>query len=69
MNPLKVIRAKRAHLERLSNQTGAEGENLVVAQMDSWIERPKGRKLRTLLEALASEGIEIKVQLRYDRTP
>ncbi len=60
MNPLEVIQLKKAHLERLANQSGAEGEAYLISEMDNWIPRPKGKELKNLLAALLVQGIKIK---------
>ncbi|MDN7631677.1 hypothetical protein [Burkholderia cenocepacia] len=60
MNPLEVIEAKRKHLARMANQSGASGELRAVAEMDNWVPRPKGKGLKTLLAALAETGVVIK---------
>lgn len=60
MNPLELITAKRAHLARLANQSGAAGEQIALAAMEHWVPRPKGAALRLLLETLADTGVQIK---------
>jgi hypothetical protein len=60
MTPFEVIAAKRAHLARLANQSGAAGELSAVEAMDHWTPRPKGAPLRMLLDELASTGVVIK---------
>lgn len=59
-SPVELIRAKRQHLARLANQSGAAGELIATQAMDSWIGRPKGLQLRRVLEALEADGIRIK---------
>ena len=60
MSPLEVIAAKRAHMARLTNESGAEGEQQATFSMDHWVPRPKGMGLRVLLEELRSTDIFIK---------
>jgi hypothetical protein len=60
MNAIELIRAKRVHLARLANQSGAAGESTVLASSASWVPRPKGVPLRLLLSELRDGGIEIK---------
>lgn len=60
MNPLELIRAKRAHLARLANQGGAAGEQQAITAMEHWVPRPRGAELRLLLEVLAETGVVIK---------
>ncbi len=60
MNPIEIIRAKRIHLARLSNQKGAAGELETVGRIESWIPRPKGLGIKVLLRELAAIGIEIR---------
>jgi hypothetical protein len=60
LNPVEVIAAKRAHLARLANQSGAAGELEARLAMEDWVARPKGTGLRVLLDALSETGISIK---------
>lgn len=60
MTPLEVIVAKRAHLARLANQSGAAGEQDAILAMELWVPRPKGETLRILIEELAATGIAIR---------
>ncbi|MDT3735873.1 MAG: hypothetical protein ROZ00_06600 [Denitratisoma sp.] len=60
MNPLAVILAKRQHLARLANQSGAAGELTALAEMEHWVPRPKGAGLKVLLAALSESGVKIK---------
>ncbi|MBD2721582.1 hypothetical protein [Hymenobacter armeniacus] len=60
MKPVEVILAKRAHLARLANQQGAAGEARMLADMDNWVPRPRGKGLQILLAALRETGITIK---------
>ncbi|WP_316224866.1 MULTISPECIES: hypothetical protein [unclassified Bradyrhizobium] len=60
MTPLEVILAKKAHLARLANQSGAAGEQDTILAMERWVPRPKGQSLRILIEELATTGIVIK---------
>lgn len=60
MNPLDFIKAKKQHVARLANQSGAAGEVRAVQEMDHWFSRPKGKQLKNLLSALAESGITIK---------
>lgn len=60
MTPLEVIRAKRVHLDRLANQSGADGEASALTAADHWIPRPRGPALQALLAALAETGVSIK---------
>lgn len=55
-----LVRAKRAHVERLANQNGAAGESVALSTMEHWVERPKGNGLKVLLAALRESGINIK---------
>jgi hypothetical protein len=60
MNPLELIRAKRQHVARLANQSGASGEFSVLSEMEHWMPRPRGAGLKILLATLAETGIAIK---------
>ncbi|MCW0197574.1 hypothetical protein [Sphingopyxis sp.] len=60
MDLIDVIRAKRVHLDRLANQSGAAGEAWAVAEVDSWSPRPKRAELALLLKELADTGINIR---------
>lgn len=55
-----VIQAKRQHLARLANQSGAYGEVSALAEMQHWVPRPKGNGLKVLLTVLSESGIQIK---------
>lgn len=59
MTPAEVIALKRAHLARFANQSGAAGEQAALLAM-SWMPRPKGPELKTLLAELAAAGVTIK---------
>ena len=60
MNPLEVIKAKRQHLARMANQSGASGELSALAEMENWFPRPRGVGLKVLLAALIETGLAIK---------
>jgi len=60
MTPLELITARRAHLDRLANQRGAEGERDVHILRADWTPRPTGARCRTLLSVLAEAGKPIK---------
>ena len=60
MNPVELIQSKRAHLTRLANQHGAEGESSALLDMEHWVPRPRGTGLKTLLDVLRASGISIK---------
>jgi hypothetical protein len=60
MDVLALIREKREHVARLSNQNGIAGEQAAVIQMASWIHKPKGRGMKNLMRALHEAGIPIK---------
>ena len=60
MTPLEIIAAKRAHLKRFANQSGASGEQDSIGLMEQWISRPRSGELRLLLDELARTGIVIK---------
>ncbi|MDE3021830.1 MAG: hypothetical protein KGI54_08220 [Pseudomonadota bacterium] len=60
MNPIEVIEAKRQHLARMANQSGASGEISALAEMKNWVPRPRGVGLKVLLAALAEAGVVIK---------
>lgn len=60
MTPLDLITARKAHLDRLANRRGAEGERDVHLLMADWTPRPKGARCRTLLAVLAEAGKPIK---------
>ncbi|MEZ9266208.1 hypothetical protein AB4508_07595 [Vibrio splendidus] len=60
MKILDVIELNKVHLDRLSNQSGSNGEALAVEKYDDMIPRPRGKKLSNLLDVLAETGIEIK---------
>lgn len=59
-SPLEVIAAKRAHVARLANEGGAEGEQKALSIMKGWLPRPKGQELRNLFGELARSGINIR---------
>jgi hypothetical protein len=52
MNPLEVIKAKRQHLARMANQSGASGELIALAVMEHWVPRPRGIGVKVLLATL-----------------
>lgn len=56
----EIIDLKRRHALRLANQNGAAGEVHVLAQMPSYVPRPKGKQLANLISALAETGINIR---------
>lgn len=60
MTPLELITARKAHLDRLANRRGAEGERDVHFLMADWTPRPTGERCRTLLSVLAEAGKPIK---------
>lgn len=60
MDLFEIIARKRAHLERLANRRGAQGEQAALILMDAWLPRPKGIELKLLLDALAETGVHIK---------
>jgi len=61
MMPLiEIIKAKRAHLARFANQSGAAGEASALAEMTNWVQRPKGKALQVLLASLRDSGVSIK---------
>lgn len=60
MNPLEVIRAKREHIARMANQSGASGELAILSEMEHWVPRPRGVGLKNLLAALSETGVVIK---------
>ena len=55
----EVVAARRKHLNRLSNQGGADGESVAIETM-GWLPRPTGRGMRRLLNELKKTGISIK---------
>lgn len=57
---IEIVQAKRAHVERLANKKGAEGEAVALSAMDHWVPRPKGKGLKVLLAALRETGVNIK---------
>jgi len=57
---IEIVQAKRAHIERFANQSGAAGEISALSDMEHWIQRPRGIELKTLLSALHETGINIK---------
>lgn len=57
---IEIILAKRAHIERFANKSGAAGDVVALSGMEHWIARPKGSGLRVLLAALRETGIVIK---------
>lgn len=57
---VELIKAKRAHLARFTNQNGAAGEVSAIAEMTHWVPRPKGKALQLLLEGLKATGVSIK---------
>lgn len=60
MKPIDLVELKKQHLERMSNQNGIEGEQLLIASMEGWLPRPKGNELKNLLSALKHREIVIK---------
>jgi hypothetical protein len=60
MKPIEVIKLKKNHIERLANKKGASGETGVLIQMENWIPRPQGIRLKILIETLKANGINIK---------
>ena len=60
MTLIDLVREKRAHVARVTNARGADGEIAAIAEMDNWVPRPKGPALKVLLSALQSRGISIK---------
>lgn len=60
MKPIEVIEAKKKHLARLANQSGAAGEVSAIESIENWVPRPRGKGLKVLLAALEAEGIKIK---------
>ena len=60
MKPIELVYAKRAHVARFANRSGAEGEAAALSEMEHWVQRPKGVELRHLLAALRETGIDIK---------
>jgi len=57
---IDIVQAKRAHIERRANQSGAAGEAVALSEMAHWIPRPKGHGLKVLLEALRETGVAIE---------
>jgi hypothetical protein len=64
MNAIDVVLAKKEHIARLANESGAAGELLAVADSENWYRRPKGTELKNLLQALAEEGISINISAK-----
>ncbi|KQN33152.1 hypothetical protein [Sphingomonas sp. Leaf38] len=60
MHAIELIKAKRVHLSRLTNERGAAGELEAVSKIDNWIPRPRGKDLRRLLDELAATAIIIR---------
>ena len=60
MKPVELIEAKRKHLARLANQSGASGELAIIESMEHWLPRPKGAGIKVLLQTLKEAGISIK---------
>lgn len=60
MDLIEVITAKRAHIDRMAAQSGAEGELRAITATDNWMPRPKGVGLKVLLAELVAVGITIK---------
>jgi hypothetical protein len=61
---LDLLAEHRQHAERLSNQTGAAGEQEALSSRDGWMEKPKGANMKRLLQALRASGIEILARAR-----
>ncbi|MNS73914.1 hypothetical protein D3C72_1073730 [compost metagenome] len=59
-SPLEVILAKRAHITRMANQSGAAGEQNAIQVHELWVPRPRGKELKILMEALAKSGFSIR---------
>lgn len=60
MEPIDLITGRRRHLERLANRSGARGEATALLTQPDWYPRPRGPELKTLLAALAADGIMIR---------
>ena len=60
MDLFEIIAAKRRHLQRLASTQGASGEQSAILAMETWLPRPKGVALKTLLDALAETGVRIR---------
>jgi hypothetical protein len=60
MKLIEIVQAKRAHIERFANKSGAAGELVALSEMEHWIQRPKGTALKVLLAALRETGVNIK---------
>lgn len=60
MKPIELIMAKRKHLNRLAAQKGSAGEMGIINKTSDWIQRPKGKKLKNLLQVLQIKNITIK---------
>jgi hypothetical protein len=60
MNPIELLKARREHVKRLSNQKGALGERAALAAMDDWLPRPRGPGMKNLLRVLEEAGTPIK---------
>jgi len=60
VTPLELVTARKAHLDRLANQRGAEGERDLRLLQADWTERPRGARCRTLLSVLAAAGKPIR---------
>ncbi len=57
---IDIVLAKRAHVERFANRSGAAGEVVALAEMAHWIARPKGNDLKVRLAALRDTGVNIE---------
>lgn len=60
MNLIEIVQAKRAHMARFANESGAAGEAVALSEMEHWVQRPKGAGLKVLLAALRESGIVVK---------
>lgn len=60
MKLIEIVQAKRAHIARFANQSGAAGEAVALSEMEHWVQRPKGIGLKVLLAALHETGVTIK---------
>jgi hypothetical protein len=50
MNLLELVALRKAHVARLGDQGGMAGERQLLADQTLWLRRPKGVKLKLLLD-------------------
>ncbi|WP_425628645.1 hypothetical protein [Vibrio neptunius] len=60
MDIIDILRLRKEHVNRLSNTSGSQGEDLAIQKNQQWLEKPKAKELNNLLTLLSESGIHIK---------